>query len=78
MDAGDFYGSGRGDNYAQSRYLLYYLQEKGLLRRYYRAFHAAREKDPTGYRTLTEILGEEDMTAFQARWEKWVLGLSFP
>jgi hypothetical protein len=35
-------------------------------------------KDPTGYGTLKRVLGEEDMNLFQARWEAYVLGLSFP
>ncbi|MBW2256623.1 MAG: C39 family peptidase [Deltaproteobacteria bacterium] len=38
----EFYEEDPGTNYAQARYLLYYLQEKGLLVEYYRAFHAAR------------------------------------
>jgi hypothetical protein len=73
-----FYGSSRGDNYAQARYLLYYLQENHLLRRYYREFFAARKEDPTGYATLKAVLEEEDMGAFQKRWEAWVLRLTFP
>jgi hypothetical protein len=73
-----FYSDDRGTNYAQARYLLYYLQEKGLLRRYYQEYLAAKADDPSGYRTLQRILGERDMAAFQARWEEWVLTLSFP
>jgi len=74
----EFYDEDPGTNYAQARYLLYYLQEKGLLVDYYRAFHAARGEDPTGYRTLQRVLDEEDMVAFQERWEAWVLKLKFP
>jgi hypothetical protein len=48
------------------------------LRRYYKRFFAAREKDPTGYRTRVAVLGEKDMAAFQERWGAWVLTLSFP
>ncbi len=74
----DFYEADPGTNYAQARYLLYYLQEKGLLERYYRAYHAGHRADPTGWASLIAVLGERDMTAFQARWETWVLGLEFP
>jgi len=70
--------SAPGTNYAQARYLLYYLQEKGLLVRYYRAFFADRRTDPTGYQTLKRVLGERDMDAFHKRWQAFVLGLSFP
>ena len=73
-----FYREDRGTNYAQARYLCYWLQEKGLLKRFYHAFYAARKDDPTGYRTLVEVLGEKDMKAFQERWEKYVLDLRFP
>ncbi len=73
-----FYDDERGTNYAQSRYLLYYLQEQGLLRDFYRAFRAARAKDPTGYATLAQTLGERDMPAFQRRWEQYVAALRFP
>lgn len=76
-DEREFYQRDRGTNYAQSRYLCYYLQERGLLRKFYRRFLADREKDPTGHETLRELLGEGDMTAFQKRWEKFVLKLRF-
>jgi len=72
-----FYVKDRGTNYAQARYLLYYLQEEGKLRDFYRAFRAARATDPTGYDTLVSTLGVRDMTAFQRRWEAWVLTLRF-
>jgi hypothetical protein len=75
MDGRAFYDDDRGNNYAQARYLCYYLQEHGLLTRFYREFHAARATDPTGFDTLKKVLKETDMDAFQKRWEKFVLGL---
>jgi hypothetical protein len=68
----------RGTNYAQARYLCYYLQEKGLLARFYREFRANRKDDPTGYNTLKKVLDEKDMTAFKKRWEEFVLKLRYP
>ncbi len=65
-------------SYAQARYLLYYLQEQGLLREFYSRFRADRARDPTGYSILVEVLGARDMDAFQRRWQAWVLGLEFP
>jgi hypothetical protein len=73
-----FYEEDPGTNYSQARYLCYYLQQNGLLVRYYREFFAHRAEDPTGYGTLKKVLGEEDMAAFQRRWETFVMGLSFP
>jgi len=77
----EFYGDESGVNYASARYLLYYLQEHGKLREFYRSFRAAREEDPSGYTTLTATLaslGEDDVTAFEAKWRAYVSHLSFP
>ncbi len=70
-----FYDDDRGTNYGQARYLCYYLQERGLLVKYYHAFRKNAAKDPTGYDTLKTILGERDMPAFQKRWQEYVMKL---
>lgn len=72
-----FYQEDPGTNYAQARYLCYYLQEKGLLKTFYHQFHANCKKDPTGFETLKQILGESDMAAFKRKWEHFVLQLKF-
>jgi hypothetical protein len=72
-----FYEDDPGTNYAQARYLLYYLQENALLLSFWRRYLAHRVEDPTGFETLKATLGETDMVAFKARWEAFVLGLSF-
>jgi hypothetical protein len=76
---GAFYGGASNPNYnqhyAQARYLCYYLQEKGLLAKFYREFVANVKSDPTGVNTLKRVLGEDDMAGFQQKWEKFVLGL---
>ena len=76
MKLNAFYGDDRGVNYAQARYLCYYLQEKGLLLKFYKQFHANQKSDPTGYESLKSVLGETDMYGFQRKWEKYVMGLS--
>ena len=73
-----FYNKAGNDNYAQARYLCYYLQQKNLLRKYYHQFRANRKTDPTGYKTLKNILGTNDMEKFQKKWEAFVLKLNFP
>ena len=76
---GEFYGRVSGgsynQHYAQARYLCYYLQEKGLLVKFYHEFVANAHRDPTGYATLKRVLGETDMQAFKQKWEQFVLGL---
>ena len=73
----EFYTHDRGTNYSQARYLCYYLQQNGLLQKYYRRFKANAQDDPTGYKTLQTVLGETDMADFQKRWEKYVMKLEF-
>lgn len=68
----------RGLHYAMARYLLYYLQEKGLLETYYHQFVANQEKDPTGRVTLQSVLGEKDLRTFQPKWESVVMALPAP
>ena len=72
-----FYNADPGTNYAQSRYLLMYLQEKGLLRKYYKTFTWNAERDPSGYRSLKKVLGVKDMAKFEREWKTWVLKLRF-
>lgn len=75
---GEFYNDDRGSNYAQARYLCMYMQENGLLQKFYREFVAGQKDDPTGYQTIMRVLGEKDMGAFKKTWEKWVMELRFP
>ena len=77
MSDTEFYRETTGTNYSQARYLCYYLQEKGLLVRFYREFLANAKSDPNGYKTLQRVLSERDMTAFQRRWEAFVLKLVY-
>lgn len=72
----EFY-EGAASNYAQARYLCYYLQEKDLLINYYHAFHRNVRQDPTGYETLMQILSTDEMEQFQRDWEQYVLKLKF-
>jgi hypothetical protein len=73
-----FYGGTTySDNYAQARYLLFYLQEKGLLTKFYHQFVANCSKDPTGYDTLVKILKTDDMKEFEKSWKNWILTLTF-
>ncbi len=74
----EFYTQDKGTNYGQARYLCYYLQQHGLLRKYYHAFYAAQREDPTGYNTLEKVLGRDDMEEFQQEWETYVMKLRFP
>jgi hypothetical protein len=75
----EFYGGpdnpNYSDHYAQARYLCYYLQEKGLLVKFYREFRDHATTDPGGYESLTQVLGVTDMEKFQKQWEQFILAL---
>ncbi len=77
-DEDTFYDQDPGTNYAQARYLCYYLQEKGLLRKFTKAFLVAGANDPGGVATLKKILGTVDLEAFQEKWRTFILELKAP
>lgn len=66
-----------GMNYAQARYLMMYLQDKGLLKDYYKRCRDGVKDDPTGLKTLKQVLKTDDLTGFEKTWRKWVLSLRF-
>lgn len=76
LNATGFYDDDKGTNYSQSRYLCYYLQQKGLLIKFYHEFYLNQKRDPTGYESLKKILRERDMHKFKTKWERYVMGLS--
>ncbi len=63
--------------YASSRYLLYWLQEKGVLVRYFHAFRTRHDEDSTGMRILSELLGRP-LPELRRAWEAYVSGLTLP
>ena len=66
-----------GMNYAQGRYLLFCLQEKGLLRDYYKRFRDGVAEDPNGLKTLEALIAPQKLEEFEKDWRQWVLTLRF-
>ncbi len=73
---GDFDGKEGYLYYAASRYLLYWLQEEGLLRDFYRAYRARAKDDETGLVVLRDVT-KRDTSATRRAWETFVLGLRY-
>jgi hypothetical protein len=72
----DFYDPDRsGLNYAQARYVMFYLQEHRLLDDYYRQFRDHATDDPTGIETLRKLIAPKTMEQFESEWRTWVLQL---
>ena len=67
-----------GINYAEARYLMYYLQQQKMLTGYYRRFRDNVEKDPTGLNSLESAIEPQTLDAFEKQWRDWVLGLRYP
>jgi len=60
------------DAYAYARFLCQYLQDKGKLRDFYKAF--LLDKDHTGVSSLEKIVGKS-LEEFQPEFNKWALSL---
>lgn len=73
----EFYDEDPGTNYAQARYLCYYLQEKGLLIKFYHQFKQNATSDPSGYKTLKRILKVQNLKTFQKNWQEFILQLTY-
>ena len=67
-----------GLNYAQARYLLYYLQQKGKLAAFYKQLRANHADDPTGLAMLKKTIAPQSLDEFEKQWRSWVLTLRFP
>jgi hypothetical protein len=62
--------------YAVARYVCYALQERGLLRRYYRLFHEQHHGDPGGIATLEAVTGTS-LDDFERQWQAFVARLEY-
>jgi hypothetical protein len=67
-----------GINYAEARYLMFYLQQRNLLRGYYLRFRAAAHEDPTGVKSLEQVIAPQSLDEFEKQWRASVLRLSLP
>ena len=63
-----------GGNYAAARYFMMYLQEKGVLEKFYKKFRDGFKDDATGVRFAEELLGGK-LEEVEPVWRKWVMAL---
>jgi hypothetical protein len=66
-----FYADPQGTHYAEARYFCMYMQELGLLENFYRSFKANVKRDPTGAKTVEQVLGKS-LPRIQESWLRWV------
>jgi hypothetical protein len=72
----EFYDADRRLHYAEARYFAMYMQERRLLRKFYRAFRDDRDDDPTGRKTLERVFGKP-LEEVQEDWIKWARTLTW-
>ena len=72
--ADEFYGDARGVYYAAARHLCLWLQDRGLLARFYREFRDGAAEDPSGLRTLERVAGRP-IEGLERDWAAWVRDL---
>lgn len=70
-----FYGEESGLNYSQARYFCMYLQEQGVLKRYYKNFRDNFSKDEKGISIAEEILNKS-INEIDKDYKSWVLTLN--
>ncbi len=72
----EFYGAGSDVNYSQARYLCMYLQEQGLLKKYYKHFRDTYNSDNTGISQIEKITGKS-ISELDADYLAWVKTLKY-
>jgi hypothetical protein len=59
--------------YPESGALMFYLRERGVLRKFYDAYKATYDADPTGAAALQRAT-DQTLEEFEAAWKQWLLG----
>ncbi|HRE11732.1 MAG TPA: hypothetical protein PK605_09645 [Ignavibacteria bacterium] len=72
----EFYGDESDVNYSQARYLCMYLQEQGLLKKYYQNFRDSYNDDNTGIKQMEKITGKS-INELDAEYVAWVKSLKY-
>ncbi|HUT59571.1 MAG TPA: PDZ domain-containing protein [Phycisphaerae bacterium] len=65
------------EGYPQSRYVMMYLHDKGVLRKWYDAYTAGFDEDRTGAAAMAEVLGRK-LGEIEADWLEWAKTLKPP
>jgi hypothetical protein len=71
----DFRGRLEGLNYAEARYFCLYLQERGLLQKFYRAFRDDRRPDRLGLKTAKAMFPDQSWDELNLAFRRWAAGL---
>jgi len=75
-DDDEFYGKNSDVNYSQARYFCMYMQEKELLRKFYKQFRDNYENDRTGKTDIESVFGEK-ISDIDREFVAWVKTLNY-
>ena len=74
----DFYGARRGVNYAQARYFVMYMQQRGVLGKFYKQHRGARGAEAApAVKTIERAFGER-LDTIEPAFVRWAAGLRRP
>jgi hypothetical protein len=76
-DRRQFLGGNREVYYAQARYVMLFLQSRGLLEKYYHQFVRNVASDPTGMSTLLAVTNYQSIEQFESDWLRYISRLRF-
>jgi len=62
--------------YAQTRYIFFWLQQKGLLKRFYEEYTKTYKDDKTGLKAFESVVGKSAAEA-EKEWREFVLSLKY-
>ena len=72
----DFYGRLQGNNYAQARYFVMYMQTKGLLRKFYKHFRAHHTGRDADVKAVEHVFGKK-LPEIEKQFIAWARTLRF-
>lgn len=73
----DFYGPYRSLNYGQARYFVMYMQQKGLLEKFYNEFKANHTAEKSAITAIEKIF-DKKIDQVEGDFLGWVMNLKFP
>ena len=76
MSDNTFYGKSSSLNYSQARYLCLYLQQKRLLKKFYKTYRDKFEEDKTGIKFIKSIT-KSNLAKLDSDFVEWVKTLKY-
>ena len=73
----DFYGPKRGLNYAQARYFVMYMQQRGVLKKFYEHFRDHHAGPDADVKAVEHVFGSE-IGKVESQFLRWVATLRWP